>query len=856
MGNVQYAVDARGAVSQSQYDAGGRRTNVLVYAQGLGVLVDPSPSTLTVQPTVTASTYDANGNQVTVTDAAGNTTTSHYDDANRVTEVDYPAGSSGTVSRWTYYDGLGRKIQENDEAGVATAYTYDFRGLLTSVTLAYGTTQAVTTVYGYDELGNEITQTDGAGHGTAFQYDALGRRTGRTLPGGQSESFVYDVEGNETNHITFSGTIITNSYDVANRLTNCSGPNYRTIYAYSATGLRTNMVDASGTTAFYYNGLSQLTNKTVTWNAQSPVSLNYGYDALGSLTNLWSSTANGVSNAYQYDLLGRLTNVVANGSNIVNYGFDLVGNLQSLRYANGVTNLYQYDSRNRLTGLAWKSGGTALASFAYTVGPAGNRTALAETVGVSASTLNYAWTYDYLYRMTGETFSGTGYTGPQYLRYGFDAVGNRLSRTSNVTSMNQALIFNANDWQTNTDSYDSNGNTTASATTNYQYDVLNHLTNNGQAIITYDGDGNRVSKKVGSTTTYYLVDDRNPSGYAQVLEEYQGSGLNRVYNYGLALISQRQATNGVVSYYGTDGHGSIRFLTSASGSITDTYTFDAYGLLISSSGATPNNYLYFGQQLDSDLGFYYLRARYYKPDSGRFWTMDTYDGTSEDPLSLHKYVYCKNNPISGIDPGGHDEGDIRVTAATEEVETIGLAAEATEEAAIEGESITLAARLKGILFTVAVLGNLFVPDQLNNMPMDQFDDVQTQVAQRANPTGSQYAYQNFECDTFAADAKRYFRARNRDAQIIRFDAGWHKIKRDEIWATEGLFAGRAISTAAYHEGALVDGIVYDNNFPFGVSRRMWEKYMYLVDPMDKPPNYWIPLRKACEMNYGTITVTP
>ncbi len=75
------------------------------------MLVDPSPSTLTGSThSDSYSTYDANGNPVTVTDAAGNTTTSHYDDANRVTEVDYPAGNNGTVSRWTYYDGLGRKI--------------------------------------------------------------------------------------------------------------------------------------------------------------------------------------------------------------------------------------------------------------------------------------------------------------------------------------------------------------------------------------------------------------------------------------------------------------------------------------------------------------------------------------------------------------------------------------------------------------------------------------------------------------------------------------------------------------------------------------------------------------------------
>jgi len=144
-----------------------------------------------------------------------------------------------------------------------------------------------------------------------------------------------------------------------------------------------------------------------------------------------------------------------------------------------------------------------------------------------------------------------------------------------------------------------------------------------------------------------------------VLEEYQGTSLTRVYNYGLALINQQlyDANSHLltsISYFGTDGHGSTRFLTDANANLTDTYTFDAYGLLMpgASSGSTPNNYLYCGQQWDSDLGFYYLRARYYKPDSGRFWTMDSYEGNSEDPLSLHKYLYCQNDPVNGSDPSG------------------------------------------------------------------------------------------------------------------------------------------------------------------------------------------------------------
>ena len=76
--------------------------------------------------------------------------------------------------------------------------------------------------------------------------------------------------------------------------------------------------------------------------------------------------------------------------------------------------------------------------------------------------------------------------------------------------------------------------------------------NNGTALITYNGDGSRVKKTVGTTTTYYLLDDQNPSGYAQVLEEWTASGgttnLSRVYNYGLQLISQRQPSTST-NYY-------------------------------------------------------------------------------------------------------------------------------------------------------------------------------------------------------------------------------------------------------------------------------------------------------------------
>ena len=66
-----------------------------------------------------------------------------------------------------------------------------------------------------------------------------------------------------------------------------------------------------------------------------------------------------------------------------------------------------------------------------------------------------------------------------------------------------------------------------------------------------------------------------------------------------------------------------------------------------------NRFRYSGEQQDVVTGAYYLRARYYEPQEGRFTQEDTYKGYVEDPSSLNLYTYCMNNPIIYIDPSGH-----------------------------------------------------------------------------------------------------------------------------------------------------------------------------------------------------------
>ncbi len=129
------------------------------------------------------------------------------------------------------------------------------------------------------------------------------------------------------------------------------------------------------------------------------------------------------------------------------------------------------------------------------------------------------------------------------------------------------------------------------------------------------------------------------------------------YTYGLQRISENQPISGTwtPSFYGYDGGDNVRQLTNAAGTVTDTYEYDAYGNALQTSGSTPNVYLYRAEQYDSDLGLYYLRARYYNPLTGRFMSRDPEDQSARSPNDLHKYLYASGDPINGIDPMGRED---------------------------------------------------------------------------------------------------------------------------------------------------------------------------------------------------------
>ena len=136
-----------------------------------------------------------------------------------------------------------------------------------------------------------------------------------------------------------------------------------------------------------------------------------------------------------------------------------------------------------------------------------------------------------------------------------------------------------------------------------------------------------------------------------MLAEYSPSGtVSTSYVYGRSRIAQQH--NGQSSLYLPDGLGSTRLLTDSTGNILNSYDYDSFGNIISSTGSSFNRFGFTGEQLDGALGGYYLRARIYNPATGRFVSQDPAPPELGLSQSINRYVYALNQPVTRTDPSG------------------------------------------------------------------------------------------------------------------------------------------------------------------------------------------------------------
>ena len=678
--------DTRGAVTSYEYDKTGNNTAVI-----------------NALDERTSFACNERGQLASMTDARGYTYSYSYDDNGNRTKTTYPDGTFVSSK----YDARGRVTSQTDQHGYVTSYTYDGADNLTAVTDALGKT----TSYDYDERNNLVKVTDANGHETKYTYDEFGRVVKTTNALGLTAEATYDISGNILTSTDFAGKLTSFEYDKYDRLIRKKNDDGTVSYSYSNDGKLLSVSDNKGTTRYTYNKMDGLTKV----DYPGGMFIEYSYDDTEVLTGI---NTNFGSTSYNYDSLGRLTRVVDRNGYATQYEYDKNGNRTAVKYANGITVTYDYDALNRLIcEKALDSEGGIVAQYEYTLGEAGERTKVTEL----DRTVDY--TYDELYRLTGETIINSDGSVNTY-SYTYDDVSNRLSKNENgnvteytYNELNQLVQENNTVY-----TYDDAGNLISSDDGNksstYVYNASNKLlrytSQNGNDVIveeySYDYDGNRITKKTDSETVYYLNDTN--AEYTQVIAEYDQSGNEKCY-YTLAdeIISQERDSK--QSYFIADGHGSIRQLSDSEGVITDTYVYDAWGNLISTTGNTVNNYLYCGEQFDSTTGLYYLRARYMDPATGTFISMDTYQGSIFEPVSLHKYLYANANPVTYSDPSGN------MAAALLGGMAIGVTIDSAEAAFCMAVFYTLLAAIT--LIAVKVISDAVVRAATTSVLDNEFD---------------------------------------------------------------------------------------------------------------------------------------
>jgi RHS repeat-associated protein len=248
---------------------------------------------------------------------------------------------------------------------------------------------------------------------------------------------------------------------------------------------------------------------------------------------------------------------------------------------------------------------------------------------------------------------GQGGTQSWQEAYGYDAYGNRSIASSTFTwsamtppGFDPATNRNSGGGWSPATSYDSVGNVTADPMGGaYQYDAENRMVSANGTTYQYDGEGRRVSKSGGGATTTYLYD-----AAGQLLTEY-------------GAVTAASGTQ----YVGVDGLGSTRLLTDASGNLPPAggcHDYLPFGTELTQGmagnrgscfgGTDGVEEKFTGKERDAETGLDFFEARYLSSAQGRFTSPDAIGGHLEDPQTLNRYAYVRNNPLRFTDPTGLD----------------------------------------------------------------------------------------------------------------------------------------------------------------------------------------------------------
>lgn len=703
--NGTAAQKADGKVTLTLYDAKGMQT-----ASVTNPSVQGSDYRIGEDTIVTKQEYDEKGNVVKETDAKGTATEYAYDDSARVTQVTQDAGgekiatkaeytidAEGGTTTTTITDAKGHKsVEVQDAAGltksttdhgddaqesIKTAYEYDTKGNQTKVTyendayktFTYDDRNLLVKTQFYDSDGNQTLQTE-------YTYDDQYRQT-KMVDLQKKDGTLTPYRYTLTGYDDFGRTAWTAEVNSESEPSEDTVASHKITYSYDAedkvTGIRYALVQDGGVAG-----------------------LDYAYDANRWLTSVKAvikgSDSKPIVREYAYDTQGKVSEIkeypgFADGSSTC------------------ITKTYSYDELDRVSSMVYKKGSEILESYAYKYDKNSNITEKTEINNTPASdadkvNVTKAYTYNALGQLTEtEVTDHRDSDSKQTITYAYDKAGNRTKKvkgsadtTYTYNGLDQLLTAvterGGAEESKSTYTYDVNGNqikevnTKSHVTTVNEYDADNRLSratmtaasvSSGETggnssgndaentTVTqenlYNGDGQRIRKTEGAKETNYFYQDgivsytMEGSADTKAIQNLLGLEGNVIAAEQSVQETDETAGDSLRYYlYNKDIQGSTTSILDESGAGELSYEYDDFGeTKINGSGIFENEICYTGGIYDATTGLYYLNARYYDPETGRFLTEDTYRGEYEDVGKWHLYAYCDNNPVNYVDPSGH-----------------------------------------------------------------------------------------------------------------------------------------------------------------------------------------------------------
>ena len=478
--------------------------------------------------------------------------------------------------------------------------------------------------------GKLLQETDPLGNATSYTYDANGNVKSRTDAIGKTTNYVYDELDRLQQVFYQNDDAVQMSYDKANNLTSVTqGPG----------------TPRASTTSYAYDERNRLVRETLPGNKV----LQYAYNAASNRTSL--TYPEGKKTRYSYDAAGRLSSVTDGEGARTTYSYNSIDLPTRVSYPTGAGDRYTYDPLGRMTsatatGKSSTGAITSLARLSYTYDKSSNPTSITNLSGQKS-----AFTYDPLDRLTREVYPNVT------LSYSYDKAGNRKSMTRKTSSSSTTTNYSYDTTERMVSagstrfSYDNNGNMASSSqsdtTINYSYDDENRLVKAGNKSYTRDAFGRIVSTTSGTTTTTNIYDG------AEVIQQNVGTATPTYYTNGLGeqLISRRPGS-GSPTYYHHDAIGSVVALSSKANTLSDTYSYTAFGGLRKHTGTNTQPYMYVGNAYDDVAKLYNFHARSYEPGTGRFTSEDPVAGLATVPQTLNPYAYGVNDPLTYPDPSG------------------------------------------------------------------------------------------------------------------------------------------------------------------------------------------------------------